>query len=208
MYKFINLNFTGLYIPIVPLFAMDLAVNIVPSLTIDFCLRLGFKVEYESGNSSLLIGVFISAYAGISLNLGLYIPSGVCLLHFEFSIGFEGVLGEGKVGLDLIFYFNEEYKKIYSLDFYYSIEAIKISFFIKVGIYFSFKLGFIKFNWSFSYTIYEIELFTLFTRNYHKILDLLIKNSDIVGCTEIISQAFLKTPKDNDGDNTNQKDCL
>ena len=203
----LSLNFTDFYFPILIFPGLELAINIVPSFTIDICLSLGFKVEYESGNSLLSIGGAISANVGITLSLGLYIPTGVCPLHFEFTIGFEGVLGNGKVGLDLIF-FNEEDKEIYSLNFYYSIKAISVNFFIKVGIYFSFKLGIIKFNWSLSYTIYEIYLFTLYTRKYQMII--YYKNITKIACTEKISEKFAKTLyDDNDDDNDYDiKNCL
>ena len=203
-----KLNFAGFYFPILPLPGLDLAVKIDPILTIDMCVNVGFTIEYKTEKSSISIGASISAYVGISLSLGIYIPSGLCPLHFEFSIGFEGILGKGDAGLDLIFYLNEKEKEKYSLDFHYSIEAITVNFFVKVGIYFSFKLGIFSFSFSFSYTIYEVELCKLYILNYNKIIDYLVKNSKKIACREILSQTTLKTINDKGKNTYREKDCL
>jgi len=187
---------------------LELAVNIAPSLTIDICLSLGFKIEYKTKNSSISIGASISAYFGISLSLGIYIPSGLCPLHFEFSIGFEGILGQGDAGLDLIFYLNKEDKEKYSLDFHYSIEAITVKFFIMIGIHFSFKLGIVRFSFSLSYTIYEVEFFTLYILKHNKIIDYLVKNSKKIGCKEIFNKTTLKTINNKGNNVYHEKDCL
>ena len=203
-----NLKFRGINLPLLPFSFIDLAIKIEPKLRSDICLSVGFKVEYKNGKSSISIGASISAYVGISLSLGIYIPSNFCPLHFEFVIGIEGILGQGNFGSDLIFYLNKEDREKFGINLHYSIEAMTIKFFVEVGIHFIFDLGFFKFSFSFSYTIFEKELCKLFILEHQMVLDYLVKNSKKIGFKEIISITTKKTIK-NEGENKiTEKDCL
>ena len=165
--------------------------DIKPFLNTRICVGFGFyKNLTDSKDSHFFVNAFGEAEVGIILEAGIYIPSSLIGTYFGVIIGLKGVLGSGKIGLQLQMFFKGDSKDLFSLDLYYEIQALSLTLFAKME--FKISLGFFEF--SFEFYLLNIQLIA-YKKEFHKIRYYRYKDSTELKelCQEITIEGFTST---------------
>ena len=144
---------------------IECAISIIPSIKSDICIGLGPEFHFGKGDSeenSFNIDLSGGASAGVTLDFGVYIPSLKSPIRFSFNVGLTGILGSGKVGIQLFLYFKEKFK----VDLYYEFKAFEFSFYVMFTLSFQIELFGFEINFSFSFYVYQ-KIFCGFKYIHH-----------------------------------------
>ena len=151
-------------IPIIP--GIDFAISFEPFINAKMCLDLGYYQNLSNSNDTyFFINFFGEAEVGVNLEAGIQIPSSKSQTFFGIFLGLQGVLGSGKIGIKLQFFFKGEKRNQFGFDSYYELQALSLSFYIKFHIQVS--LGNF-FNYSLEFYILRVPLIA-YKKEFHKI---------------------------------------
>ena len=135
------------------------------SIKSDICIGLGPEFHNgtdDSEEDSFNIDLSGGASAGVTLDFGVYFPSLKSPIRLSFNVGLTGILGSGKVGIQLFLYFKEKFK----VDLYYEFKAFELSFYIMFTLSFQIELFGFEINFSFSFYVYQ-KIFCGFKYIHH-----------------------------------------
>jgi len=154
------------YFPIKIFPGIELGLKIDPIINLQICINIGlyFNTNKKEENK-ISIGASGKANVGLNLELGLYIPSGLSPISISISVGITGILGYGKIGIKLNFYYIGENKDIYGYEFYYNFMAFQLIIYAKAT--FEIEIEIIKFSYAFEFYLYKKEL-TAYKYSYKK----------------------------------------
>ena len=165
--------------------------DIKPFLNTKICVGFGYyKNLTDSKDSYFFVDAFGEAEVGVILEAGVYIPSSSLGTYFGVIIGLKGVLGSGKIGLQLKMFFKGDSKDLFSLDLYNEIQALSLTLFAKME--FKISLGFFEF--SFEFYLLNIQLIA-YKKEFHKIRYYRYKDSTELKelCQEITIEGWTST---------------
>ena len=166
-------------IPIIP--GIDFAISFEPFINAKMCLDLGYYQNLSNSSESyFFINFFGEAEVGVNLEAGIQIPSSKSQTFFGIFLGLQGVLGSGKIGIKLQFFFKWEKRNQFGFDSYYELQALSLSFYIKFHIQVS--LGNF-FNYSLEFYILRVPLIA-YKKEFHKIRYYIYINSEQFDCEE------------------------
>jgi hypothetical protein len=176
-------------VQIVP--GVSLGIDIKPFFDLKFCFGFGyFKNIKDPKDSYFFFDANAYAEVGINLEAGVYVPSVKSSIFYGFIVGLKGVLGSGKIGLQLKIFFKGKNKDLYSFDLFHEIQALSISLYVKMQL----KISIQFFEFSFEFYLLNLQLIT-YKSEFHKIRYYEIKNSherkDL--CQEITIEGFSST---------------
>jgi len=107
-------------------------IRIVPNLNISLSFNLGYELDFKENDYSAFFGLSGEAKVNLSLEIGCYIPPFPLGLETSMTLGINGVLGSGSVGMKISIFINkpkydvERKFEFYSLKFtVYSLFKIK-----------------------------------------------------------------------------------
>ena len=105
---------------------------------------MGFDIDLLKDDYSVNFEISAEAEVSVSLEVGCYVPSFNPTVEISLTVGIKGVLGSGKVGVELALFINEPK---YEIEIYFQYNALSLNFYslfkIKVDI------GFMKFSFQF-----------------------------------------------------------
>ena len=144
---------------------INLEFSIIPFLDARICVGLGYYQNLTNATDSFFfVNVYGEAEVGVNFDLGVYIPTSKSPIYFGISLGLKGVLGSGKIGMQLQMFFKGEYENLFSIDLYSELQALSLTFYVKLK--FQISLGF--FDYSFEFYILNIPLIA-YIKEFHKI---------------------------------------
>ena len=162
------------------LFDLDLSlyytfiINIQLLSFLDFAIVVVFKIEPEtcigfgptyylkdSNENHFNIDVSGGISVSTSIDCGLFFPSVKSAIKLSFTIGLDGILVSGRIGVKLSIYS----KKII-IDTYFEFKAFEFLFYVKFKLSFEFYFINIRINFSFSYYLYY-KKFKVYASEYH-----------------------------------------
>ena len=144
---------------------INLEFSIKPFLSARICSGLGYYQNLTNANDSyFFVNIYGEAEVGVNFDLGVYIPSSRSPIFFGISIGLKGVLGSGKIGMQLQMFFKGELNNLFGIDLYSELQALSLTFYVKLQ--FQISVGF--FEYSFEFYILNIPLIA-YINEFHKI---------------------------------------
>ena len=165
-----HLNFTHHYftftLPCVSWIKLVLAI--IPSLNINLCFNTGFIINWNAGEYLYFIDICGKAEVGLTLDLGLYIPSPNSIVSVSINIGLHGVIGSGDVGVKLLLYLNKDQ---FIVDTYFQIVAFQFNFYILFRLTVNFDTPILKIfkieKLTYEFIIYSYKFASLIDYEYH-----------------------------------------
>ena len=113
-----------------------LQIRIIPSVDLNACFQIGFQFNFERNQYLFYIDTSLQSQVSISLELGLYFPPFSPGFLISFSIGLNGILGSGTIGMKLSISLG---KKSNKLEIYYEFKAFQLYAYILFKL--EFELG-------------------------------------------------------------------
>ena len=165
-----HLNFTHNYFTFTFPFAswIKLVLAIIPSLNIELCFNTGFIINWNAGEYLYFIDICGKAEVGLTLDLGLYIPSPKSIVSISINIGLHGVIGSGAVGVKLLLYIN---KDKFIVDTYFQIVAFQFTFYILFRLTINIDKRLLKIfkieKLTYEFIIYSYKFASLINYEYH-----------------------------------------
>ena len=167
--KIFNANIKGYNSTFFPGSFFELTFLVKPILEAGICLELGFDIDWNKNEYSFYIDIYGKAEAGVTLEVGRFVPSAYSPIQVSLSLGIKGVLGSGKAGIKLSLFMGINR---YDTKVYFEANALMLSFYILAR--FSFDVKIYKLSFEF-YIINKLllglkfETFTTVTRFYNSI---------------------------------------
>ena len=137
-----------------------LQLRIIPKVGIEFCTQIALETNYNKDNDAkdqFILDFSLGAEVSVSLEIGLYIPpfnnkAGGVLMSI--SLGIKGILGSGKLGVELSILLNDQSKSIQeqnrnknTLVTYVEFKAIQFYAYMLFKI--EINMGFLKYSFQF-----------------------------------------------------------
>ena len=145
-----NLNFSK---SIQILSGLSLDFSFEPRLNLEVCIDLGLSRDLNQiEDEYYYIDIFGGAEVGVTVEIGLCIPSSESPINFSIQRGLEGILGKGTIGMKLELFLGEK-NNVFGLDLYFELQAFIINFYLLVR----FQIKVFFFNFSFEFYIFKTE---------------------------------------------------
>ena len=163
-----NLNFSK---SIQILSGLSLDFSFEPRLNLQVCIDLGISRDLNQiEDANYYIDIFGEAEVGVTVEIGLCIPSSESPINLSIRFGLEGILGKGGIGMKLELFLGEK-NNLFGLDLYFELQAFIINFYLL----FRFQIKVFFLNFSFEFYIFKTENKGL-QYSYHKNRYYLMKN--------------------------------
>ena len=108
-----------------------------------------YTKKEDKDKNSFDIDISGSASVGVTLDFGVYFPSLTSPIRLSFNVGLMGILGSGKVGVELTLYFKDKF----GIDLYFEFKAFELSFYVMFTLTFRIRYPPVNINFSFFYLI-------------------------------------------------------
>ena len=151
----INLNYRLIIsVPMCPF--VQLILN--PSISLEVH---GSQKCRKDNDFGLFFEAYINAKASVYLEMGFHIPGVFSPLEFSIGIGVNGILGEGKIGINMDIYLK---KKKIDIDLYFEFTPFQLSIYIL----FKFKIDLKIIRFEFEFYLANKTLFQLYILMHNK----------------------------------------
>ena len=150
-----NLKLEKFVFPIKLLPYLECAISIIPTVKSEICVGLGPNFDFkDSSKNSFDVDISGGASVGVTLDFGVYYPSLKSPVRLSLNVGLVGILGSGKAGVKLSFYYKSKFK----IDLYYEFKAFELSFYVMFTLTFEIKIMGKEISFSFSFYIFNKPL--------------------------------------------------
>ena len=167
-FNLFNIKFDDVFVfPIKLLPYLECAISIIPFVKSDICIELGpvlYTKKEDKDKNSFDIDISGGASVGVTLDFGVYFPSLTSPIRLSFNVGLMGILGSGKVGVELSLYFKDKF----GVDLYFKFKAFELSFYVMFTLTFKISCPPVTINFSFSFYIFQ-KVFGGLYYEYHNI---------------------------------------
>ena len=120
--------------------------------------------DFNEGKLCLDIHSYVNAVVRVNFEIGIYFPGSSGCFEMSLGVGINGILGSGKVGMNLKLYLNLDIKT----DLYFKFPSFQLSFYVLFKIKIQIKI--LKKSITFKFDTYIVrEVLKALSKEIHKL---------------------------------------